>query len=141
MKVLFVCNANIARSQMAQAFFSKLSSHESESAGVNADGELLVDPGPRLKDRSNQRVIHLFQEEEGVDLSERVRKQLTAEMAADADKIVMMTPPDRWPEYLDQNDKVEHWDIPDPVGQPYEQLRQAKNEVKRRIRKLVEEIG
>ena len=37
MKVLFVCKANVGRSQVAQAMFEGLSTHEDSSAGANAD--------------------------------------------------------------------------------------------------------
>src|SRR4029450_9847028 len=41
MKILFVCYANVGRSQVAQAYFTKLSRHASDSAGIAVD-ELIV---------------------------------------------------------------------------------------------------
>ena len=46
MKVLFVCLANVGRSQMAEAFFNRLSRHQAGSAGsrVSAqEGQNLAD--------------------------------------------------------------------------------------------------
>ena len=37
MKVVFVCNANVGRSQVAQIHFDTISRHESVSAGVGVD--------------------------------------------------------------------------------------------------------
>ena len=34
MKVLFVCHANVGRSQVAQAYFGTISKHDSNSAGI-----------------------------------------------------------------------------------------------------------
>ena len=37
MKVLFVCNANMGRSQVAEALFNQLSGEPAKSAGTRAD--------------------------------------------------------------------------------------------------------
>ncbi len=37
MKILFVCHANVGRSQVAQVYFDKLSRHTSDSAGIAVD--------------------------------------------------------------------------------------------------------
>ena len=44
MKVLFVCNANVSRSQVAEALYAKLSGYPAESAGTRAD-EVLARTG------------------------------------------------------------------------------------------------
>ena len=57
MKVLFVCQANIGRSQVAQTYFDQLSSHESSGAGMAVD-EITANgnwPSKKIKDVPNQR--------------------------------------------------------------------------------------
>jgi len=70
MKILFICGGNVGRSQIAKAFFDKLSIHESVCAGINV-GEK---EGERLKDMPLAKpVIECMKDVE--DLSENTRKQ------------------------------------------------------------------
>jgi len=56
MKVIFVCRANVGRSQAAQAFFGKLSRHESDSAGTMVDESIARNNSPSrmVKDATYQ---------------------------------------------------------------------------------------
>ena len=70
MKVLFVCVANVGRSQMAEAFFNLLSEHHGESAGTMAD-EILARhavPTNRLADcpPMGQMTLRCMREDEGL---------------------------------------------------------------------------
>ena len=59
MKVLFVCIANVGRSQVAEAYFSKLTQHDSDSAGI-AVNELIAKrnlSSRKLKDVPDQRSV------------------------------------------------------------------------------------
>ena len=100
MKILFVCRANVARSQVAQAAFELLSRHDCASAGTHAADEVAEDLFGRrqVKDWSHHAVPHVL--EHGVDIGERERTQLTLEMAAAADGVVVILPRGEWPEYL-----------------------------------------
>lgn len=50
MKVLFVCRGNVARSQMAEAIYNKLTnSHDAHSAGTQ-----VVNPGETLGERKKR---------------------------------------------------------------------------------------
>jgi protein-tyrosine-phosphatase len=82
MKILFVCYANVGRSQVAQAYFTKLSRHESDSAGI-AVNELIVQrrvASRKLKDVLDQRSVGYIRREFGMDVSERERQQLVPAM-------------------------------------------------------------
>jgi len=47
MKVLFVCYANVGRSQVAQACFDPLSKHDSASAGIAVNERIAAMKLPR----------------------------------------------------------------------------------------------
>ena len=143
MKILFVCYANVGRSQVAQAYFTKLSRHASDSAGIAVD-ELIVQrrlPSRKLKDVLDQRSVEYIGREFGMDVSERERQQLVPAMLDEADRVIVIAEKERWPDYLQEGGKVVFWDIPDAVGQPDEFAYDVFRQVQRRVERLVEEIG
>ncbi len=102
MKVLFVCQANIGRSQVAQTCFDQLSSHESSGAGMAVD-EITVKrklPSRKLKDVPNQRSVEYIKREFGVDISDRERRQLTPQMMDEADMVIVINEKANWPDYV-----------------------------------------
>ncbi len=70
MKVLFVCVANVGRSQMAEAFFNRLSDHQATSTGSRVGHK----EGQTLKERSIEpeasstpgNMLKIMLEEEGL---------------------------------------------------------------------------
>jgi protein-tyrosine-phosphatase len=68
MKILFICNASIGRSQVAHAYFETLSKHHSDSAGIAVDEMKLA--SKKLKDNANQRSVQYIKRKFGVDISE-----------------------------------------------------------------------
>jgi len=122
--VLFVCNHNAGRSQMAQAFFEDLAPPgvRAESAGSS--------PAPALWPT----VIEAMREV-GVDLAGRRPTRLTREMQLHADWAVTMGCGDACP-YVPAT--VEDWDVPDPVGRPLDEVREIRDAVESRVRELVD---
>ena len=105
MKILFVCNANVGRSQAAEALFKRLSSLDAHSAGTRADEIVAISNPPTrtLKDSPSPAVPYL--KELGVDISQNLRTQLTSEMVQQADKVIVMADKDNWPDYLQTTTK------------------------------------
>ena len=141
MKVLFVCNANVGRSQVAEALFNQLSSEPATSAGTVADAivERTKPASRRLKDGGSSAITYM--NEQGVDISESLRDQLTPEMVQEADKVVVMADDDNWPNYLRNSDKVVMWTIEDTRGMDPDSARPLYDEIKRRVQDLVKESG
>lgn len=122
--VLFVCNHNAGRSQMAQAFFERDGPDDvrAESAGSNPAAELW--PG----------VIEAMAEV-GIDLGDRRPRKLVREMQLRADWAVTMGCGDACP-YVPAT--VEDWDLADPAGLPVEQVRPIRDATEARVRELIE---
>jgi protein-tyrosine-phosphatase len=78
-------------------------------------------------------------EEVGIDVSRERPKKLTREMAERADVVVTMGCGDECP-YIPGKRYVD-WDLPDPKGRPLEEVREVRDEIERRVRELVEELG
>jgi len=125
--VLFVCLHNAGRSQMSQALFDRVADarHRALSAGTT--------PG----DHVHPEVVEVMREL-GIDLADRRPQLLTRELAEQADVVVTMGCGDECPfipgkRYLD-------WDLPDPKGRPIEEVRATRDEISRRVHKLVDEL-
>jgi len=134
MKILFICKGNVGRSQMAEALFRKKfgDEHEVASAGTTLSGP--EEPISKIPLAYN--VIDCM-EEEGVDVSNSFRKQLTESMLNDADTVIFMSDAfDPIPEYLVNNKKVISWNVDNPKGMDLAGHKRVKDEIKSLIETL-----
>jgi arsenate reductase len=123
--VLFVCNHNAGRSQMAQALFERHAPSDvrAESAGSTPAKQLWPN------------VIEAMRELD-IDLSGRRPQRLTVEMQLHADWAVTMGCGDACP-YVPT--RVDDWDIPDPAHEPIEVVRDIRDQIEQRVTRLVHE--
>ena len=140
MKVMFVCQANVGRSQVAEAFFERSSRHEVCSSGLRVDEEMARNKplSPMLKDNSRYSLPYL--RERGIDISEKVRTQITPELIAAADRIIALLPAAEVPPLLSDSGKLTVWDLMDPADHP-DAATHIFDEIRDRVRALVEETG
>lgn len=134
MKILFVCRANVGRSQMAEELFNKycLDKGEADSAGTKVferEGEIIKN-NP-LKDN----LIRCMKEEE-IDLSKKTLKQITREMCDKFDKIIIMAEPDTIPKWLSKKENIIIWNILDPKGMDYYFHCDIREKIKNKIQEL-----
>jgi len=143
MKVLFICFANVARSQIAEACFKTISRHHCESAGIAVDDRIAKGnlPSRKVRDSPTRRSIEYIKREFGVDIGEKERQQLIPEMIDTADIAIVIAEKKRWPDYLKEGGKVMFWDIPDPFEQTDAFAEDVYNQVRQRVEQLVTEIG
>jgi protein-tyrosine-phosphatase len=121
--VLFVCNHNAGRSQMAQAFFERYAPKGAEAGSAGTS------PGERVWPE----VVEAMREV-GIDLADRTPKKLTVEMQQRADLAVTMGCGDACP-YVPTT--VEDWDLPDPAGRPIEEVRKVRDAIEARVKALI----
>jgi protein-tyrosine-phosphatase len=142
MNVLFVCIANVGRSQVTEAYFKLVSRHDTTSAGTLAD-EMLTRAhlsSRKLKDSPKRRSVG-YMSQYGVDISEHERTQLTPEMVAQADRVIVIAEKATWPEYLVESDRVVFWDIPDSLDLEDDKAHKIFDDVRLRVEELAREIG
>lgn len=129
MKPLFVCHANVCRSQFAEAYYNLFTeSRDASSAGV-ADFSSKYSKLPDM-------MFQLTREEGYNDFSSHRCKPLTEEMVELSDRIFVMCERADCPSFLANSPKTQFWEVPDPVGYTYEQTREVRNQ----IRALVQSI-
>ena len=143
MKLLFLCVANVGRSQVADACFKTISRHESDSAGIAVNEKIAQRklPSRKLKDVPNQRAVEFIRREFGLDVGEKERQQLTPEMIDAADLVIVIAEKEQWPDYLKESEKIVFWDIPDPVGQADDLADALLRQVQGKVEQLVAKIG
>jgi arsenate reductase len=124
---LFVCLHNAGRSQMSQALFERAAEgrHSALSAGTT--------PGERV----HPEVVEAMREL-GIDLADRVPQGLTVELAQQADVVVTMGCGDACP-YIPGKRYID-WNLSDPKGRPLAEVRATRDEIARRVDRLVDEL-
>jgi arsenate reductase len=112
---------------MSQAIFDQAAGprHEAESAGTA--------PAERV----HPEVIGAMREI-GIDLGDRVPRKLTRKMAERADVVITMGCGDECP-YVPGTRYID-WDLPDPQGQPIDDVRRTRDVITERVRGLVSEL-
>ena len=138
-KVLFVCNANAARSQMAQGFYNHYSgSQNANSAGLNPEKKW--DEAPTLSDfetmshkpaKSSETM-----QEVGINITGHKRQLLTADKLGDYDLIVNLAEKSQTPDWL-RGDNIIWWDVADPRNESVEKNRIARDEIEQRVNQLL----
>ncbi|HEV3376188.1 MAG TPA: arsenate reductase ArsC [Thermoleophilaceae bacterium] len=125
--VLFVCLHNAGRSQMSQALFERAADgrHSAASAGTT--------PAERV----HPEVVEAMREL-GIDLADRSPKRLTVEAAREADVVVTMGCGDECP-YIPGKRYVA-WELEDPKGLRLERVREIRDDIAERVRRLVAEL-
>ena len=143
-KVLFVCNANVVRSQMAQAFYNHFTkTQNADSAGVNAEKyptakiPTVADFDAHLvaKNLDPLAVIDLMREK-GIEVGASQRTQLTKDMLRDYDLVVNIANRSQTPDWL-KGDNVVWWKIEDPHAENRELAKLACDEIEKRVKKLI----
>jgi protein-tyrosine-phosphatase len=129
--VLFVCLHNAGRSQMSRALFDRAADghhHHALSAGSTADPNGAVHP----------EVVTVMREV-GIDLADIKPVRLTRELAEQADVVVTMGCGDACP-YIPGKRYID-WDLADPKGRPINEVRATRDDIDRRAKDLVQQLG
>jgi arsenate reductase len=136
MNILFLCKGNVGRSQMAEGLFSKL---YPDKAVVFSAGTQLSGPEQTLESlRPGTDNVIAVMKEEGIDVSERIRKMINdiALHPEDRNTKVVYINTDEIPELLLNGDRVIQWKIEDPKGMSLEDTRKIRDEIKAKIVEL-----
>ncbi len=125
--VLFVCVHNAGRSQMAAAWLEHLSRGRIEVRSA----------GSAPRDSVNPAAVEAMAEE-GIDISANTPKVLTPEAVQASDVVVTMGCGDTCPFFPGK--RYEDWVLEDPAGLGVEAVRPIRDEIRRRVEALVQEL-
>lgn len=121
--ILFVCQANVGRSQMAEGFFNFLThSQFAASAGVVDVTKKFVKPAPEVIQVMNER---------GVDISHHKIKLLTPDMCQEARRVVVLCDRALCPTFLLKLRRVVFRSIPEAQGDQLTAARTVRDQVEK----------
>lgn len=125
--VLFVCVHNAGRSQMAAGYLRQLAGNRVEVLSAGSTPADAVNP-----------VAVQAMAEEGIDIAGEQPKVLTTDAVKTSDVVITMGCGDTCPFYPGK--RYEDWVLDDPAGQGIEAVRPIRDEIRRRIETLLDEI-
>jgi arsenate reductase (thioredoxin) len=127
--IIFACVHNAGRSQMAAAFFNEMADG-SRARAISAGTQ----PGKQVHPEVQEAM-----REVNIDLSGAKPQLLTDSLARGAQLLITMGCGDACPVVpgLQRRD----WPLPDPKGQSMERVRNIRDEIRERVRKLLEQEG
>ncbi len=125
--VLFVCVHNAGRSQMAAGFLKQL-------AGARVE---VLSAGSEPADKVNPVAVEAMREV-GVDIATEQPKLLQDAAVRQADVVVTMGCGDACPIYPGK--RYQDWELDDPAGRPLAEVRPIRDQIRRRVKALVEEL-
>ncbi|OLP01038.1 phosphotyrosine protein phosphatase [Mycolicibacterium porcinum] len=126
--VLFLCTHNAGRSQMAMGFFANL-------AGDRAS---VFSGGSEPADTVNPAAIAAMAEV-GIDIGRAQPRRWTDEIVQAADVVVTMGCGDTCPYFPGK--RYENWELADPAGLGVDAVRPIRDDIERRVRVLLVELG
>lgn len=125
-KILFVCIENAGRSQIAEAYFRKYGpqGYEPISAGTKPVNEI------------NPLAIQAMSEV-GIDITNQKPKIISNEMIKNSTKVVNMGCMDKTSCPALFLDEVDDWNIPDPKERSMVEVREIRDQIEQKVRKLI----
>ncbi len=127
-EVLCVCVPNAGRSQMAAAL---LAHHAAGSVRVRSAGSAPAD--------SINPAVRQVMDELGIDLSDEVPTKLTSEDVDAADVVITMGCGDACPVFPGK--RYRDWQLDDPAGKGVDDVRPIRDDIDRRVRRLLTELA
>ena len=126
--VLFLCTHNAGRSQIALGFFAHLAAGAAVAWSGGSEPGVQVNPAAVAAMR-----------ERGIDISGEFPKPWTDETVRAADVVITMGCGDACPIFPGK--RYEEWVLDDPAGLDLPAVRPVRDEIERRVRALLDDLG
>jgi protein-tyrosine-phosphatase len=120
MNTLYICEGNLGRSQMAEAFHRAYYCSPVTSAGIKVDGH----KGEHVP----QNICDVMREVR-VDILGHVAKPIDEEMLHFASRVVVLCEKEKCPDYVRRRPDVLYWAISDTKHEGIDGLREIRDEI------------
>ena len=133
-EILFVCQGNMMRSQIAEALYKKYKGKNVISAGIfpiieQHDGKKLYKIMPEV-------FFKALIEKENIDIRKNVCKEVTPKMVKKAKKVINMANPEIWPDFLKERKDTIFWEVENPESSDYKKYSEIIDIIKEKILSL-----
>lgn len=125
---LFVCIHNAGRSQMAMGWFNHLAAGRARAVSGGSE------PGAAVNPAAVEAMAEV-----GIDIASAVPRLWTDEAVREADAVITMGCGDVCPVYPGK--RYDDWVLDDPAGKGVEEVRPVRDEIERRVRTLLADLG
>jgi protein-tyrosine-phosphatase len=126
--VLFLCTHNAGRSQIALGWFTHLTGDRAVAWSGGSE------PGTEVNPAAVAAMA-----ERGIDITDEYPKPWTDEVVRAADVVITMGCGDACPVF--PGTRYENWDLDDPAGWDLDGIRPLRDEIERRVRRLIDDLG
>ncbi len=126
--VLFLCTHNAGRSQMAMGFFRHLAETRADVYSGGSEPAAALNPAAVAA-----------MAEKSIDISGEQPQRWTHDIVEAVDVVVSMGCGDECP-YV-PGKRYENWELADPAGQDIDAVRPIRDDIERRVRGLLDELG
>ncbi|MCL2280983.1 hypothetical protein FWC31_03870 [Candidatus Saccharibacteria bacterium] len=134
MRILFICQHNLGRSQIAQAFFNHLTdTNNAKSVGTSVG----MYPEKTLGEFKEETRATKVMREVGLDLTKAPLRQITPASVRGIGQIISFVSRAELPEWLQNDARVQIWLVKNYPAQDMETVRRQRDEILRGVRKLV----
>ena len=127
-RVVFACIHNAGRSQMAAGWFRHLAGDGADVTSGGSDPASAVNPAAVAA-----------MAEVGIDIASEAPRRWSDDDVRDADVVVTMGCGDTCPVF--PGVRYVDWELDDPAGRPLDEVRSIRDEIERRVRSLLAELG
>jgi arsenate reductase len=127
-RILFVCVENAGRSQMAEAF-----------ARLYGDGKIEASSAGTMPANEVNPMVVQAMREKGIDLSANKPKLITNQMVQEAETIIVMGCSAQGFCPAPLLNRVVDWGIDDPKGKSIERVRDIRDDIEKRVKRLINE--
>ncbi|MPY92779.1 MAG: arsenate reductase ArsC [Acidimicrobiia bacterium] len=126
--VLFLCVHNAGRSQMALGWFNHLAGDRAIAWSGGSE------PGQEVNPAAIAAMVEV-----GIDIRQEYPKPWTTEIVQAADVVITMGCGDACPIFPGK--RYEDWQLEDPAGQGIDAVRPIRDEIERRVCRLLDSLG
>lgn len=126
--VLFVCIHNAGRSQMAAGYLRHLAGDRIEVLSAGSAPAESINP-----------VAVRAMAEDGIDIAAEQPKILTTDAVRTSDVVITMGCGDTCP--FSPGKRYEDWVLDDPAGQGLDAVRAIRDEIRRRVQALIDDLA